>query len=267
MVAGAVLASGGTLTVITRNKRIELRPERDGTTTVVSVKPVKRPVGTRIEIGFGPGSALRRHTAHWAGDRAHLSATGKTYSGKTSPWWYDVAQFHELLAASPDTRPVRELVAELDGCTGAKAGEIVAAASLQPRALQGCDPAQAAQLLGCARLHAKPVNPKRLGAVGLSFPDDAYAVHAALSISVQSDELRRTSRSWSKPGRHVEDDRSNLSAYVNRTPVTGNIRAARDKRDIDCLRLRPAPHRRQDTEGCAVRHLAQHHHAVHADHL
>ena len=54
MVAGAVLASGGTLTVITRNKRIELRPERDGSTTVVSVKAVKRPVGTRIEISFGP---------------------------------------------------------------------------------------------------------------------------------------------------------------------------------------------------------------------
>ena len=54
VVAGAVLASEGSLTVITRNKRIELRPERDGTTTVVSVKPVKFPVGTRIEIGFGP---------------------------------------------------------------------------------------------------------------------------------------------------------------------------------------------------------------------
>ena len=38
VVAGAVLASGGSLVVITRNRRIELRPERDGTTTVVSVK-------------------------------------------------------------------------------------------------------------------------------------------------------------------------------------------------------------------------------------
>ena len=54
VVAGAVLASAGTLTVLTRNQRIELRPERDGSTTVVSVKPVKFPVGTRIEIGFGP---------------------------------------------------------------------------------------------------------------------------------------------------------------------------------------------------------------------
>src|SRR5262249_17815051 len=38
VVAGAVLASQGKLTVITRNRRIELRPERGGTTTVVSMK-------------------------------------------------------------------------------------------------------------------------------------------------------------------------------------------------------------------------------------
>jgi hypothetical protein len=37
----------------------------------------------------------------------------------------DVMQFHELLYAS-GARPERELIADLDGCTGAKAGEIVA---------------------------------------------------------------------------------------------------------------------------------------------
>ena len=59
VVAGAVLASAGTLIVITRNRRIELRPERDGTTTVVSVKTVKFPVGTRVEISFGPALPVR----------------------------------------------------------------------------------------------------------------------------------------------------------------------------------------------------------------
>ena len=53
VVAGAVLASEGTLTVITRNQRLQLRPERDGSTTVVSAQPVDFPVGTRIEIVFG----------------------------------------------------------------------------------------------------------------------------------------------------------------------------------------------------------------------
>jgi hypothetical protein len=54
VVAGAVLASGGSLVVTTRNQRIVLRPERDGTTTVIGVTAVEFPVGTRIEITFGP---------------------------------------------------------------------------------------------------------------------------------------------------------------------------------------------------------------------
>jgi hypothetical protein len=40
VVAGAVLASEGSLVVITRNRRIVFRPERDGTTTVVSAHPL-----------------------------------------------------------------------------------------------------------------------------------------------------------------------------------------------------------------------------------
>ena len=43
--------------------------------------------------------------------------------------WYDAAHFHELLLAS-GAQPVRSLIAQFDGCSGAKAGEIVAAAGL-----------------------------------------------------------------------------------------------------------------------------------------
>jgi hypothetical protein len=52
VVAGAVLASEGSLVVLTRNRRIVLRPVREGTSTVVSAKAAK--FGTRIEISFGP---------------------------------------------------------------------------------------------------------------------------------------------------------------------------------------------------------------------
>jgi hypothetical protein len=44
VVAGAVLASDGSLMVTTRNRRINLRPERGGTTTVLSIEAV----GTRV---------------------------------------------------------------------------------------------------------------------------------------------------------------------------------------------------------------------------
>ena len=64
VVAGAVLASSGSLVVITHSKRIALRPERDGTTRVVNVKAVKFPVGTRVEISFGPRSHPTRARCH-----------------------------------------------------------------------------------------------------------------------------------------------------------------------------------------------------------
>jgi hypothetical protein len=54
VVAGAVLASDGFLVVTTRSRRIELKPERDGSTAVVGMSVCERPIGTWIEIGFGP---------------------------------------------------------------------------------------------------------------------------------------------------------------------------------------------------------------------
>ena len=112
--------------VRTRNKRIQLRPERDGTTTVVSVKPVRFPVGTRVEIVFGPALDCDANTLDWAKEASYFAQMGKTYTGKTSPHWYDVPHFHELLSASDVL--VRELVAQLDGCTGGNASDAPASA-------------------------------------------------------------------------------------------------------------------------------------------
>jgi hypothetical protein len=84
IVAGAVLASGGSLAVITHDRRIELRPERDGTTTVVRTTKVKFLIGTRIEISFGPALPSDQAALSWA-QIAHHLAQGTTYGGKSSP--------------------------------------------------------------------------------------------------------------------------------------------------------------------------------------
>jgi hypothetical protein len=93
LVAGAVLASEGSLVVVTRNRRIVLRPERDGTTSVVSVEPAKFPVGTRVELSFGPALPSDADALHWARIACKLAAPGQTYAGKSSPWWYDATQW------------------------------------------------------------------------------------------------------------------------------------------------------------------------------
>ena len=61
---------------------------------------MKFPVGARIEISFGPALLCGPYTLTWAEHACFFSRTGKTYSGRSSPPWYDIPQFHELLSAS-----------------------------------------------------------------------------------------------------------------------------------------------------------------------
>jgi hypothetical protein len=79
-------------------------------------------------------------------------------------------QFHELILAH-GAQPLRSLIANFDGCSGGKAGEILASASLARASCDRVSLAQATRLLAIARKHARPVGPERLGLVGR----DAYA--------------------------------------------------------------------------------------------
>jgi hypothetical protein len=233
VVAGAVLASEGRLTVVTRNCRIDLRPEHDGTTKILRTTQVDFATGTRVEISFGPALPADSAALAWAQLAYHL-ARGKVYAGRSSPWWYDAAQFQELLLASGDNMPVRMLVATLDGCTGATAGEIVAAAKLGRALCKDVTRAQAIALLQAARRHAKPVTAERLGAIGAdAFPDMAYAQSsdsAKFGAIAPLAEIPFVVECWAAK---VTQGKTRLTACVNRTPITGKIYATRDKRDID----------------------------------
>jgi hypothetical protein len=231
VVTGAVLASDGSLTITTRNRRIGLRPERDGTTTVLSTKKVDFPVGTRVEIRLGPALPADPNSGFWGDLACRLAQCGTQYAGKSSPWWYDVDQFAELLFASGN-RPVRDLIANLDGCSGAKAGEIVAAAGLGRTACRDVTMADAATLLIEARGFAKQVNPKRLGTIGPSaFPEFSYADAAGeASFGARSPQaiIPFVVEAWVTVA-----SSTSIVVCVNRTPITGDVRAARDRRDID----------------------------------
>ena len=238
VVAGAVLASDGFLVVVTGNRRIELRPERDGSTTVVSVASVDFPVGTRVEIGFGEAIPTDDNALGWA-DIARQMARGPSYTGKSSPYWYDTPQFHELLAASREVL-VRELVANLDGCTGARAGEIVAEAGLGRMACSALNREQAGRLLEVARENAREVKPARLGAVGPElFPHHAHGVSsgaAGFGTARPQAEIPFLVEAWA-----AESSDMQILVCVNRTPITGDIYATRDKRRIDVF-------------GCSLQH-------------
>ena len=128
---------------------------------------------------------------------------------------------------------MRELVARLDGCTGGQAGEIVADAGLVIRmACNTLSREQATRFLEVARENAREVQPGRLGAVGPElFSNAAYGTSSG-SVSFGSAtpraEIPFAVEAWA-----VEKADMNLLVCVNRTPVTGDIYATRDKRAID----------------------------------
>jgi hypothetical protein len=238
VVAGAVLASDGFLTIVTRGARLRLRPERYGATAVIERSASERTIGTRVEIGFGPDLPEDANALSWARDAIHL-ARGSSYVGQSSPFWYDVPQFHELLSAS-GSASVRALIASLDGCAGGRAGDIVATAGLSRMACHDLDRTQAARLLEAARAAAKPVNPKRLGAIGPdAFPDRAYAIAYGVAAfgSPGHTEIPAVVEAWASGA----NEDSGITASVNRTPITGEMAMYRDKSDVDVF-------------GCGLRH-------------
>ena len=153
----------------------------------------------------------------------------------------DAPQFLELLYAGGDT-PLRELVARLDGCSGAKAGEIVATAGLIRATCREVTRAQAERLLLAARANAKRVTAKRLGAVGPDgvWSDAAYAINygvAEFGSAEPMAEIPYVIEAWAVPAIGM-----NLRMCVNRTPIAGSVRVARNKRDIDLF-------------GCGLHHI------------
>jgi hypothetical protein len=232
VVAGAVLASNGFLAVTTRNCRIELRPERDGSTAVIGRGACARPLGTRVEIGFGPDLPEDKDALNWAHVAIHM-AHGTVYPGGSSPWWYDIPNFHELLSAC-DATPVRALVANLDGCAGGRAGQIVAAAGLGRMLCKDVGRDQAARLLKAARDAVKPVNPKRLGSVGPhAFPALAYAIahsNAQFGTSEPRADIPFAVEAWAATA-----EANALVVNVNRTPAAARTSLTRDKTDVNAF--------------------------------
>jgi len=231
VVTGAVLASNGLLTVVTRNKRIALRPETTGTTTVVEVTDVDHPVGTRIEIGLGHTIEADDLDLSWAEAACEIGVAGTTYEGETSPLWYDAAHFHELIMASGD-RPLRELIAKFDGCSGPKAGTIVANAGLGRTSCSSIDRQQATRLLEVARQHARPVKPERLGSIGADLFRDRYYAFERGTVSIGSStpqaEIPFVIETWIERSESKSD--ASLVALVNRTPITQEINVYRSSR-------------------------------------
>jgi hypothetical protein len=219
VVAGAVAASDGWLRVTTRNQRMVLTPREDGSTSVES-EAIHFPVGTLIEIVLGSEIPNDDYALSWARDAIEM-AGGSVYTGRTSPHWYDGDAFFDILQATD--RLVREFIANLDGCSGAKAGNV--AAQFKGRACDSLSRGEAAQLLTLARNLSKPVRPERLGAIGpmLIFRESIFTGYASRKGSIAvggrspKADIPFVIEVWAKPAC------TTARMFINRTPITGEF--------------------------------------------
>jgi hypothetical protein len=216
VVAGCLIASGGGhLIVETNGHRLEIFPKPTGGFDL-DAQPSDRTVGTRIEIKFGPDLAADDSALSWAKD-AVARGCGDEYAGKSSLHWFDANALYELLLSS-GTRPVRDLISNFDGCTGAKAGEI--AREFLSRRCDSLTKNDATLLLGRAQALTKPPSVKRLGRIGDVFTSDGYAViegstfvgDAAIPYVVEA-------WGWREETAEIKLERPS----VNRTCITGEV--------------------------------------------
>ncbi|MGE3992927.1 hypothetical protein [Pseudorhodoplanes sp.] len=221
VVAGALIASGGgVLNIHTRNRRLSILPNRDGDASLVEVESVYHPIGTRIEISFGPHLPPDKFALYWA-RWAIMLASGegaRFYKGQPSVHWHDPDSFYTLIKGG-GPRPVREFISTFDKCSGAKAGEI--AASFLNRTCESLSFTEATELLQTARAATSNVSHKRLGAIGKIHelpPHYAYKDgHIKLGVHEPKANLPFAVEAWAKK---IEGS-SDIYVNVNGTPITG----------------------------------------------
>lgn len=217
VVAGAVLATGGTLIVGTRGRMLRLTPRLDGTTSWEYLEEMSAR-GTHVAIRFG--EALAGQNALWMGNLAVAMRGDAGYTGKSSCWWYDSNAWHNLFLAAGAV-PVCDVLAMFD-----KASKFKDARKLKERSDSLTGP-QAEALLAQFRELAPAPNVRALGAVG----EGAFRCHG---YTKKYGELRldATRGSYSAVIPVVvecwatkldEGEKSSCRVYVNRTPITAKV--------------------------------------------
>ena len=224
VVAGALIASGGgSLIVTTRNQRLAITPQEDGG-AAVTAEEADFPIGTRIEISFGPLLPEDHAALGWARAAIEKAGYDAGYAGKSSAHWFDADAFYELVHCS-GSRLVRDLIANLDGCSGGKAGEV--ASAFLGRSCASLTRAETTMLLELAQDMTTPPAIKRLGAVGKI---DSLPAHYAreegtvtLGARVPKAKIPFIVEAWADALQADDVDGSVINVCINRTPITGEV--------------------------------------------
>lgn len=216
VVAGAVLATGGTLVVHTGGRRLVLRPLHDGTTAVASDTPSDVD-GTRVEVTLGGRLAFDRvedNVFEWAGPAALMANAGDLPAARPSVHWHDADSFADLCRDAAPRTTVVHLLEVFDGLSG-KASKV--AGEFKRREAAALSRAEAKALYAAVKRVAKPPKHDALGRVGLL---DHWGRSSFADTTVPRGGVRVPVRieAWAVP-----DDEFGIAVCVNRTPTTAEL--------------------------------------------
>ncbi len=222
VVVGAVLATGGDLTVETRGMRYKLKPQDDGSTTILEEGTNPLPsCGTKITVHFGSGLPSDYNDTDWAA-KAHKFRMAKIYKGKTSAWWYDGDSFYELLRAAGSMK-----LGDLLKNFGAEAP-----GNDTNRVCETHSRQEASDLLIFLRNGSAEVPPKLLGCVGGKKSEPYHKEEGTIDVGTGRGAIQAkipfVVEAWATPlPDQSADTEDEVEAYVNGTPITGQIRVNR----------------------------------------
>jgi hypothetical protein len=229
---GYLTAIHGRLSIATGTIRVELAPEIDGTSRIVSSEAIRLIDGLILTAITGDAPFCDEHLS-WAEDAIELAQQSgqPAFTGRPSPHWFDLDHFRVLLRAAVGNISVRQFLAELDGCTGSRAQTRIAARFLR-RPAASLDSAEAGELLTAAQAATRPPKPAVLRPLGRhavitagyataagSFVEGEHPPHAAIPFLVEC---------WADAyGPGEQDDLLTGSLYMNRTraiaPFSGGV--------------------------------------------
>jgi DNA topoisomerase VI subunit B len=226
VVTGAVIATGGSLTVSTRGATYRILPQDDGTSKIEFIGADDRK-GTSILVTLG--MPVSTETLQWGRLAIQFSRKGTMYSGKSSPYWYTSEAFFELINAA--NMPTENFVALF--CGPKKTAEIVEQFNFEYEGTitetKQFTFKAAESMLKLMRKEAKPMSAKTLGEVGDSFADIEHFKKAG-EFTIRSArgefkaEIPIVVEAWvgimkGDPARL----KSSLTICVNKSPVTADV--------------------------------------------
>lgn len=165
VVTGAIIATGGKLTVSTRGTVYEIIPQDDGSSRkqVIGSSDLK---GTSILVQLG--MPVDNDTLSWGKIAIQFTKKGSMYSGKSSPYWYTSEAFYELVNAA--NMSTIDFLSLFCGPTVAKRIKSKMDNSLgAPAHTRDIDFRTVEYMLQLLRAEIKPVTSKSLGEVGDCF--------------------------------------------------------------------------------------------------